>query len=183
MDNYISILKIRRFALTFGVILLTYLLAGIELITPAKITPFGIPLLIRSPDFILISILIATIYGTLRFAYFHVLCEVNTPRKARKNLLKGKLANGSQSAQSLGAFIDKVIVDINKYYPTVDNDETDKISASPLMGDMSRIRFKGLNITKKMKIWGFIRDVDYYSPIWFNSIVLVFFIIKFQLIH
>lgn len=183
MNNDIEILKIRRFALIFGIILLTYLLAGVELITPAKITPFGIPLLIKSPIVILFVIFFGSVYGTARFIYFYVVCEVNTPIKARKNLIDGKLANGSQSAQTQGAFIDKAIVDINRYFPTVKSDMTDKIIASALLTDSSRFRIKGLHITKKMKIIGYIRDVDYYSPIWFNSIVLLIFIIKLTMMY
>ncbi len=178
MENDIDLIKIRRFALTFGVILFTYILAGVELIIPAKITPLGIPLLIRSPDFILIGILFATIYGTLRFIYFYVICDVSTPRKARKNLANGKLADGSQSAESMGAFINKAIIDINRYLPTIKSDMTDKITAHEHMGDNSRWRFTGIDITNKMKIIGFIRDVDYYLPIWFNSIVMLILIIK-----
>ena len=40
MDTYIE--KLRRFSLTFGLILLTYSIAGIKLVTPINISPFGI---------------------------------------------------------------------------------------------------------------------------------------------
>ena len=78
----IDIKKLRRLALIFGLLLVTYSLAGIEISKGAKFSPFGIELTVRNPDLLGIGLVIGSIYGLCRYWFYAVLTGIS-PRRIR----------------------------------------------------------------------------------------------------
>ena len=82
--------KIRRLALAVAVILITIVLASVEIETPAKISPLGIPLLIKRPDLLTIGLVIVSVYSSLRYVYYGFLAKPS-PMRIRRQLKTGNL--------------------------------------------------------------------------------------------
>jgi len=89
-----DIIKLRRFCLTFGLILITFSLAGVEMESPARISPLGIPLTIKRPDLLGIGLVLGAAYSLFRYWYYGILVGLS-PRKARKRLKSGTLVDGA----------------------------------------------------------------------------------------
>jgi hypothetical protein len=88
MEYQAEITKLRRFSLTIGLILLVYSIAGVQLDSPAKIAPLGIPLIIRHPELLGIGLVLASVYGTLAYFYYANIV-VMSPMKVRRLLQSG----------------------------------------------------------------------------------------------
>ena len=130
MDKF-DIVKFRRFSLAFGLLLFTYSIAGIELRTPSEIAPLGIPLIIRNPELLGYGLVLGAIYCIFRYWYFAVLIGLS-PKKARKRLRMGFLADGSRNANNMEEFLNIARKEIEKYFPTFPNQEKIDIHMSLL---------------------------------------------------
>lgn len=169
----ISIQKLRRFSLIFGLILFTYSIAGVELETPARISPLGIPFILRRADLLGYGLLLGSLYGLLRYWYYAILIGLS-PRRARKAILSGTFTDGSapRFESSSGAEVERARKEIERYFPLL-----------PLQ--KNRIEFtlsseEGIvlnDVPLSSKILSLIHDIDYYSPIWVNLVAIsVFFL-------
>ena len=178
----IDLNKIRRFSLLIGLILLSYSWAGVELDTPARISPLGIPLKIKHPDLIGIGLLIASFYSTLRYWYYAVLTGT-TPKMARQRLQDGFLPDGSRGSTEPSKSVNYKDIDtytfivekeVEKYFPVFPKQEKTKFEVK------SKGKHFEINIlpNKSIKILGFLHDFDYFSPIILNTIAIFSFIIK-----
>lgn len=77
---------LRRFALAMGVILLAIALAGISLEPVSKFDLLGIPFRLTRPQLLPYVVLLASLYGLLRFYYYGVLVT-KSPYAARRELM------------------------------------------------------------------------------------------------
>ena len=77
---------LRRFALVMGMVLLGAALAGISLDPESEIDLFGVSFLLARPQLFPYVLLLASIYGLLRFYYYGVLVT-KSPYAARRELM------------------------------------------------------------------------------------------------
>jgi len=178
MDTYIE--KLRRFSLTFGLILLTYSIAGIKLTTPINISPFGISFTIERPELLGYGLVIGTIYGAIRYFYYALLISLPSA-EARKKLLSGKLINGfciyndgTPLEKTITKFINDATIEVEKYFPVLPWKE--KILVKEHRQDP--YIFHKFEISSSTKMLVRLQDLDYYLPIWFSIISLLIFMFK-----
>src|SRR5712671_6385513 len=101
--------KIRRFALVVAVLLITLVVAGVELETPVRMSPLGVPIIIRRPDLLTIALVIAAIYSTLRYIYYGMLARPS-PMRVRRELMACRTVDTSrfmEQAEDWFAAVDK----------------------------------------------------------------------------
>ncbi len=78
--------RLRQFALAMGLILISYALAGITLQPDAAVNFFGMPFHIARPQLLPYVLVLASLYGLLRFYYYSVLAT-RSPYSTRRELL------------------------------------------------------------------------------------------------
>ena len=78
--------KIRRFALAVGLILITYFAAVVEPTPPVIFSVLGINFKIMSPKYISIGLILASLYGSIRFLFYGIFIN-RTPSQIRKSML------------------------------------------------------------------------------------------------
>jgi hypothetical protein len=78
--------KLRRFALASGLVLLTYLLAGITMEAGTHVSAFGIDFQIARPGLLPIGLALASLAGMVRFYYYGVMLGTS-PYRRRRDLL------------------------------------------------------------------------------------------------
>jgi len=84
MQN-VDIKNLRRLCFFAAFVLLTVSLSGLTLDTSAKVEPLGIPLIIRRPDLLPVSLLLLSIYSVVRYIYYGYLVQIS-PTRARHNI-------------------------------------------------------------------------------------------------
>jgi len=172
----LDIIKLRRFSLAFGLLLFTFSVAGVEIDSPAKISPLGIPLVIKQLNLFGISLVLGSLYSLLRYWYYGVLIGLS-PRKARKRLIEGTLidgattVNGSNDSPStqINHFREEAQRQVDSYFPTIPGLSKLEIR---VQGDGCQYRIELPTIPFNTKLLIFLHDVDYYAPIWVNLIAI-----------
>jgi len=174
-----EIIRLRRFSLTFGLLLVTFSLAGVGIDSPAKISPLGIPLVLRRPDLLGIGLILASIYGLLRYWYYGILLGLS-PRRARKRLYNGTLidgattVDGSSDVDKIKSFYEEAKRQVDRYFPTIPGCIEPQAEVT---GDSSGFHIK-MTVPFYTKFLALLHDIDYYAPIWVNVIAIsVYFII------
>src|SRR2546425_7793034 len=76
----------RRFALAFGVLIVTWMAAGVTLDQSAPITVLGIPFRVQKPELLPIGFVLAALYFALRY-YYYAMMLGPTPYRVRRDLL------------------------------------------------------------------------------------------------
>jgi hypothetical protein len=84
--------KLRRFGLTTGLVLLTYVLAGIRVEPNARVSPLGFDFEIMRPDMLPIGLAVAAFAAMVRFYYFGHLLGTS-PYRRRRDLVDGLIAH------------------------------------------------------------------------------------------
>ena len=185
--------KLRRFALAIGIIFFTFAIAGIELQTPAEISPLGIPLVIKQPQLIGFGFFLASLYSLFRYWYYAIFTGTS-PRKARKNLRSGFLADGSNYAEDASKFgniakkqieeylyisvpIEEILIkrgDVGSFFlPLTEGGGGD----APYKFSVNFESFPQKLFISKTPIEVGI-DIDYYAPVWVNVIAMITWIAK-----
>jgi len=173
MDNIAKmeipdIFKIRRFALAIALILITLVLAKIEIETPLRIAPLGFPLIIRSPNLLTAALVIASIYATLRYMYYGILAQPS-PMRARRILLSGRALNTPSTGIDIQEFAERVEKEIDRYFPSVGNRRV-KIQT---IQDHAGCHIK-LDVPVIVRTVCWIENLDFLLPIIANILALSF---------
>lgn len=176
--NYIQ--RLRRFALTIGLILLTYSIASVELNTQKEISPLGLPLNIKNPNLIGIALVLASLYASLRYLYYAVLIGP-APHTTRNRLRKAILPDGTKFENKLSDtkyFFDfklKLDAAIYKSFPRIGNYEAELVdfSTSPAKGPVVEMK-----VPTVVGLFCIFEDIDHYSPILVNVMALSIFAVK-----
>ncbi|MBI1817164.1 MAG: hypothetical protein HYR72_19510 [Deltaproteobacteria bacterium] len=84
--------RLRRFALTAALLLITYVEAGIVVEPDARISVFGVPVHVGRPDLLPAGLALAALCGGLRF-YYYGLMLATSPHRKRRELLNGLTAH------------------------------------------------------------------------------------------
>lgn len=81
-----SLGKLRRFSLTGGLFLITYVAAGISVEPNVHLSAFGLPFRISRPDLLPTGIALASLSGAVRF-YYYALMLAASPYRKRRDLM------------------------------------------------------------------------------------------------
>jgi len=165
--------KLRRFCLTIALILITYVCAGITIDTVRSVSVLGLPVLIIRPDLIVIGLIIASIYGTLRYGYYGFL-RTRSPRKQRNKFLRnfGFASEGKRHGQQVyvGPPLDpsafqNLQEELLAVYP-----ELPKLGAIASKSHLPSGQVKKIHliIPKGIHRAAWFEDFDYSAPIWLN---------------
>lgn len=80
--------RLRRFALTIGLVLLTYSLAGISMKPDSGISIIGLTFQVSRPELLPVGLVIASIYASIRFIYYGFMLK-KSPYKLRRDAIDG----------------------------------------------------------------------------------------------
>jgi len=154
--------KIRRLSLSVAAVLITFCIAGVELDVPARISPMGIPLIIKKPDLLSVGLVIALVYSTLRYIYYGMLVN-RTPWNARRQLLLGKLVHTPRvdmSPQDYSAMFTK---EMARYFPQVGKKTAriDELMIYQSDNDSSAKIF----VPTIVKAFCWLEDIDFLLPV------------------
>ena len=171
--------KLRRFALSIGLIFLTYSMAEIKLVTPVQINPLGIPLVIKSAAYIGIALLGVSVYVSFRYLYYAILIGP-APHTIRKRLKKSILPDGIKfdiklaSADYYRDFRGRLHAAINESFPRVGDVEAKLIDFSyTASAEEADVKIEVPTVVKLLCI---LENIDYYLPICINVIAIIVFI-------
>lgn len=159
-----DIWKIRRLALAVAVILITIILASVEIETPAKISPLGIPLLIKRPDLLTIGLVIVSVYSSLRYVYYGFLAQPS-PMRIRRQLKTGNLLKFPMPFEPI-KYVEMVTNEIEKQFPRFGNK---KVTYHATAGEHTKVT---VSIPPIIHVLCWIENVDYTLPIWANVAAL-----------
>jgi hypothetical protein len=109
--------KLRRFALTVALVLITLVVAQVQIKTPLEIAPLGIPLIIRRPNLLTVALGIASVYATLRFIYYGMLAQPS-PMRARRELPDRRKPAYVGGPQEMGKFQEEIQQQVARYFPS-----------------------------------------------------------------
>lgn len=170
-----DIAKLRRFALSIGIILFFYSIAGVELDTTARIIPLGIPLLIKKSNLLGTLLVFASLYGAARYYYYSTVVSVS-PASARKYLRNGQfpLGTGKDLRGDVDLRREQAAVIFARYFPRM-GIATSKITVMQTT-DLENTRFSGVEIppslpwnTRALILW---ENLDYTAPVWINILAI-----------
>lgn len=80
--------RLRKFALTAGLLLITYVAAGITVEPHTRVTAFGVPFFLSRPNLLPAGLALASLCGAARF-YYYGLMLATSPRRKRRDLIDG----------------------------------------------------------------------------------------------
>lgn len=167
MDSELS--KLRRFALTIGLILLLYALAGIQLSNPPTVHPLGISLAITRPwifDWVLI---VASIYGSFRYWYHGFVLQFS-PLNLRKRLRHGiALPDLHQLDSETFRQIQKLI---DRYLPGIESGRY-TVAGGTHGSPGIYVKLDWALVSFRTKVYAILDSVDYTAPLWLNGVALV----------
>lgn len=159
-----SLNKIRKTAIIIGIILILIPIGGLEFDEYLKMPSLGMSLRIKRPNVIPVVLIIFSLFFTLKYWYYGMLLG-NSPRVVRKNLLTGKLADGSNLAENKKEFNEKVRKDLCKYFPLLPFQKNIELETVTVSKNEYNFKFKPSIISSFL---GFFQDIDYYFPVIIN---------------
>ncbi len=162
-----SLQRIRAFALSIALILITYSLAGIRLETPARVQPLGIPFIVGRPEYVGIGLVLASLYSIFRFYYYGMLVQPS-PMKARFRLQHGSRVDTGAAPTNLDEFQKQVTAEIHRYFPRIGKERV-RFEIAQLGNELC------LNVTVPALVrWvARLEDFDFLAPIWVNVVALL----------
>ncbi len=96
MDDTLG--RIRRFGLTAGLLLITYVAAGITVEPNAGISAYGVTFRISRPNLLPAGLALASLYGAARFYYYGFMLATSPYRK-RRDLIDGLRVHSDEFRQ------------------------------------------------------------------------------------
>ena len=170
-----DLLKLRTFSLVIAIILVTLVLAGVELETPMKISPLGLPLIIQRPDLISVALVIASIYVTLRYIYFGMLVQPS-PMRARRELLAGRPVHTAKLGLEIESFAAQIEKEIARYFPRVG-----KIAVTyDVTQDAKGVRLSNLKVPRIVHVVCWIENFDFLLPVIANVVAVAFWALPYS---
>lgn len=159
--------KLRRFALSIAAVLITLVLAGVKLQTPAHVTPLGIPLIIQRPDLITLGLVIASFYAALRYIYYGMLVR-SSPMRMRRELPHRTEPAIGVDQHALNTFTARAQKDVDRYYPRV---------GRTIVSFQTRLDAEGghvfdMQIPPMVRVACWIENIDFLLPILANVIAV-----------
>ncbi len=194
--------RLRRFALTIALVLLTFSLAGVELEADARVTPFGLPFRISRPDLLPVGLMVAAFYAMGRFYYYGMMLGPS-PYASRRELLirtrrdyrkkaKAKPGRGRRARWTYWGppnlvtspwtsdpnEAERLAERLRESFPKfarrrVRAEVRGEQSVTP-EGDEFISYAVFIDLPLRCRLASFIQDVDYSAPVWLNAVALIF---------
>jgi hypothetical protein len=170
--------KLRRFSLTTALILITYVSAGLNINPSQAVALFGVPITIRRPNLIIVGVMIAAAYGTIRYVYY-AFFHRRSPRKCRKRFLskfeptqqpgvyRAKLAFTTNEIEILKGELPGIFPELVNVTPLI-----------PIEGEPKADDRVILFVPPEIRKASWFEDFDYSAPVWLNVIALVLSILS-----
>ncbi len=164
-----DLLKLRTFSLVIAIILVTLVLAGVELETPMKISPLGLPLIIRRPDLISVALVIASIYVTLRYIYFGMLVQPS-PMRARRELIAGRPVHTAKIGLEIESFAAQIEKEVGRYFP--------RVGRTPVTYEVTQdgkgVQLRNVKVPRIVHVVCWIENFDFLLPVVANIVAITF---------
>lgn len=149
--------KLRRFCMAVALVLITYVLAGVNIDTSKSVSVLGLPLHISRPELIPIGLIIASVYSTVRFSYFAFLLR-RSPANKRRDLKITGVVDPEYYRQFTN--------DIEKAFPRIGRHRV--IASSETISTSQMIRIKGLIVPRPVSMMSWFENIDYAAPLLLN---------------
>jgi hypothetical protein len=183
--------RLRRFSLATALMLIAYVAAGVQLQLGAHISVFGMPFIIRRPEFLPLCLLLASIYGLIRYFYYGVMLQ-HTPYRCRKDLLQKLHAYSGDKTYNGSAFFGPSVYSTTSraYKEEVERQLLEVISSFPkfwnirVIGKINTRYYNNedgeayanfdaeIRIPIACRLTALFQDIDYTAPIWLNLVAL-----------
>ncbi len=163
-DSDREIGKLRRFALSVGLVLFTVAIAGVELESPAILHPLGIPLHVKRPDVLGIGLCIASVYALIRYWLYAFVLTVS-PIRMRRRIKRGESLGRLDPSPTI--FTDQATHLVGRYFPSVGRKKT-QFKVGPYDTPIQDLR-----IPLRAHVLTWIENLDYLAPALVNIIALL----------
>jgi hypothetical protein len=190
--------KLRRFSLTVGLVTLTYAVAGISLKPDANISVIGLTFEVIRPALLPAGIVIASLYGTVRFYYYGIMLR-ESPYRVRRGVLdqldcveqphvykkkipvyfgpsKFETKLSASDPQAIEKYIDSFPDVFPRFAKVAPSIQRHHEYASTMKGETCVIYSAKVTIPKICRLAAAIHDIDYSLPIWLNIVSLSTFL-------
>ena len=182
--------KLRKFALLAALLLFSFSVAGVQLDPGVKVSIFGVPFKIASPDLLPVGLVALSVYGLIRY-YYYAMMLGPTPYRQRKVFLHTLHAEGGH-----GVYKGSIFLGPSKFSTTSSAPEElePKVGALtelfPKVGTFSpRSEIKPIRVTDEdgeelvrykaeisvplpCYLAAVVQDIDYTAPVWANLVAL-----------
>jgi hypothetical protein len=168
--------KQRRFALSAGLLVITYFAAAVEPEAPTTFEVFGAKFTLARPELLPLALVLAALYGALRFLYYGCLIE-RAPWQVRRQMLAGMRGHPdghtfeygvSDSASAMSFF-----KELSAVFPFADRSGPGVSYRDELHPDtgqsFGRLTFR---LTRSIRVMAWLQDLDYTAPIWVNVLAV-----------
>lgn len=184
-----SLDKIRRLALVSGVLLITYVVAGIAPSEGKDIAPLGIPFRLNRPDLVPFGLVLVCVYSALRFWLYAVANGVSPLRKRMGTWRRHRIAWNP----SMGVYVsdiqyheeakaDRLSGRLNSLYPKVFGKRAG-FHTSPIEKSFTIETNEQLpkwidyfqvsgHLPWQVRLGALLIDIDYFAPIWLNVVAV-----------
>lgn len=197
--------RLRRFALTIGLVLLTYSLADISMKPDSEVSVMGIPFKVGRPELLPVGLVIASLYSMIRFYYYGFMLK-KSPYRLRRDAIEGLFNLGPSFRPSLRGLKRKRVsvyfASIKEFKSRTWDEDRNKVEA--YVADFPNIfpKFAGarasarltweqghdedgeptgtyysakVSIPVKCRLAAIVQDIDYFLPIGLNLISLAIY--------
>lgn len=189
----VELYRLRRFSLGMGLLVLIWTLAGVSLEQQARIAPFGLPFSVARPDLVPLGLVLATLYGVIRYFYYGLMLGPS-PYRIRRDLLDQLTPKTDSNKQKIPMYwghthfestpwhtdrgrIEHLAQEIGRVFPKFAHarvvakakDET----AVNNVGRDYTIWAAEVTIPVRCRLAALFQDLDYISPVWFPLLALL----------
>ena len=154
--------KLRRFALTIGLMLFTYSIAGVQLDSPAKMSPLGVPLIVSRPRLLDVGLLLASLWAVGRFWYYGMVLNVS-PLRARRRLRRGILPDGRPD-DNINAHAQQFELSTVRYFPSLGRR---RVQVGLVADPKTRPSIQSVPVMTRYLLVP-LENLDFLAPIWVN---------------
>lgn len=189
--------RLRKFSLATALLLFAYVAAGVTLPTGAQVSVLGIPFVIARPEYLLRALILASVYGLVRYFYYGVMLH-DTPHRRRKDLL-GKLhPSGGHGTYGGSVFfgpstysttpstpdrasVEEELENVIESFPKVWSLRATGTIEHQMVCDVDSEPYPifSANITVPVicRLTALMQDIDYTAPVWLNLLAFLFVVI------
>ena len=154
--------KLRRFALAVGLVLFTVAIAGVELQSPALISPLGIPLNLKRPDLLGVGLCIASGYALIRYLLYGFVLTIS-PIEWRRRIRRGESLDIETHSPTL--FAQEMTRIVGRYYPPLGK------RRATFKAGTSGVQELSIPIHARVVAW--LENLDYLAPALVNIVALL----------
>ena len=162
-----DIARLRRFALSIGLVLFFYSIAGVKLKTSADIRLLGFTFEVLRPNLLPVVLILTSAYAAARYWYYGMVVS-SSPHQTRKEMLAGTIPTRTllELSGNTGISVGQIHLLLKRFYPRMDfNSDVLSQAASQLRLALPPIKFW-------TKLLNGLENLDYTAPVWINALAI-----------